>query len=85
MLTALYLKAVPPTITATPSFDQTQRQPPFPWCSSSSPVPRGNGEPGLTERGWETVSVTVGEQDRKRETSASHLDGKIPPILEIRT
>lgn len=31
------------------------------------------------------VGATARGRDRKRETSASHLDGKIPLILEIRT
>lgn len=51
---------------------------PCPWG-----VGGGGWGPGLTEQGEETGTGSLW-RDRKRETSASHLDGKIPPILEIR-
>lgn len=79
--------AVSPTKSSPSSCDRARGQPPFPWCSCSSPVPGGVGGggwgPGLTEQGEETGTGSLW-RDRKRETSASHLDGKIPPILEIR-
>lgn len=73
-----------PQKSAPPSCERARGQPPFPWCSCSSPSSLGVGRgPGSTERREETETGSEW-RDRKRETSASHLDGKIPPIPEIR-
>lgn len=49
-------------------------------------VPPGTkGEVWLHEGGRQKQWVRRHQSEREKETSASHRDGKIPPILEIRT
>ena len=89
MLTALYLKAVPPTKKAPSSCDHViGLRDSHPSHGAHVPPPSLGGRRARfasTREGHRNgVDATVQERDRKRETSASHLDGKIPPIPEIR-
>lgn len=79
LLPAQYLKAVPPKKGALSSCVQTQGQPPFPWCSCSSPLPEGTEvQVGLDEGGeTETESVRQRETEKERHLLLISM-GKFP-------
>lgn len=76
--------AASPTKSVPSSCGSALGGPPFPWCSCSSPVP-GGWRRARFERTRRRRPKPGRRNTTKKWTSASHLDGKIPLILEIRT